>query len=159
VLAVAIAAALFACSSAPGDVNGGQPLFDAAAPVPPPTHCAEGMGTTWTDLYRDCFGPGYADCGSTGGCHRTSQDTGSAFSGFLCGGSKDDCYGGMVGIDSLVPNGGSTTPEETRLYSALRKAPPLASPARAMPNDTGFQFTEADLTRIRVWIMNGAKND
>jgi hypothetical protein len=154
-----IVTASFACSSAPTDVAGGEPLFDAAPPIAPATHCADGTGSTWADLYRDCFGPGYADCGGAGGCHRSAQDTGTSFSGFLCGASKDECYGGMVGVDSLVPTNGSMLPQNTRLYTALRKAPPLTSPARAMPNNTGFEFRESDLARIRAWIENGAKND
>jgi len=155
----AVVLAVGACSSAPADVQGGDQRFDTTPPIRPATHCADGTGTTWSDLYRDCFGPGYADCGGTGGCHRSSQDTGTSFSGFLCGASKESCYEGMVGIDSLVTPNGTQQPEKTRLYAALRKAPPLTSPERAMPNNTGFAFTADDLARINAWIKNGAKND
>lgn len=156
---VALAALTVACSDAPNGVTGGEARFDAAPPSLPPTHCAEGTGATWTDLYRDCFGPGRANCGGTAGCHLSSQDTGTSFSGFLCGSSKDECYAGMVGRDRIVDLSRGTDPTLTRLYTVLRKAPPLPSPARAMPNDTGFAFTDADLARIRTWIANGAKND
>jgi hypothetical protein len=156
---VVAAVAIGACSNAPNGVTGGGDVFDATPPIAPATHCADGTGVTWTDLYRDCFGPGYADCGGTGGCHRSSQDTGTSFSGFLCGTSKESCYEGMVGIDSLVTPSGTQEPEKTRLYAALRKAPPLTSPERAMPNNTGFAFSAGDLARISAWIKNGAKND
>ncbi len=151
--------ALGACSDAPSNVVGGGALFDAAPPVAPPTGCATGGGSTWADLYRDCFGPGHADCSGAAGCHASAGDTGTSFSGFLCGPTKDECYAGMVGKDSLVPMGGSKTPETTRLYSALRKAPPAASPPRAMPNNSGFEFDADALRRLRTWIQNGAKND
>lgn len=155
----AIALAFVACSAAPADTTGGEDRFDASPPSRPAVSCASGTEATWTALYRDCFGPGYASCGGTGGCHRTSQDTGSSFSGFLCGASQESCYQGMVGRDALVTPQDVNAPESSRLYAALRKMPPLASPPRAMPNDTGFAFSAADLARIAAWIKNGAKND
>jgi hypothetical protein len=148
-----------ACSAAPDDVTGGEARFDASPPIAPATGCATGGGATWSDLYRDCFGRGHADCGGTAGCHSASADTGTSFSGFLCGQTKDDCYKGIVGTTSIVPVGGSTKPETTRLYVTLRKTPPLASPPRAMPDQSGFEFDADALARIRTWIQNGAKND
>lgn len=158
-VSAALAIALGACSDAPLDVTGGDARFDAAPPVAPPTGCAKGGAGTWSELFRDCFGPGHADCAGTAGCHASAGDTGTSFSGFLCGRTKDECYAGMVGKDSIVPMGGSQKPETTRLWNTLRKAPPASSPPRAMPNNSGFEFDAEALQRLRTWIQNGARND
>jgi hypothetical protein len=59
---------------------------------------------------------------------------------------------------SIVPKGGTPTPESTKLYEALRKAPPTPG-SGPMPRNSTFAFCPADLERIASWIQNGALND
>jgi hypothetical protein len=155
--------ALVACvaSSEPEPAGGENALFDAG-PAPASTTitaqgCAPDGGATWSDLYRDCFGPSEAACGGSVGCHSAVTDQGYVASGFVCGTTQDSCWMGMTAMGSIVPAGGSSTPTTTALYDNLRKAPPNVG--GTMPNSSNFAFTQADLDRISTWIANGAKND
>jgi hypothetical protein len=56
---------------------------------------------------------------------------------------------------TIVPEGGSPTPEQTTLYRALRKAPPTPG-SGPMPRNSTFAFCPDDLARIRTWIEAGA---
>ena len=118
--------------------------------------CAPDGGATWTDLYRDCFGPDHASCGQPA-CHGSPSDPGFASSGFVCGATEETCFMGMTAMNSIVPAGGSSTPTTTALYLNVRKASPLVG--GTMPKASNFAFTQADLDRISTWIANGAKND
>lgn len=156
-----MAFAVAACSDATGSVRGGEPLFD---PTPPTVNTAHdggaGGGSTWTDLYRDFFGPsGQASCAKNGGnCHGGEQETGTIASGMVCSQtSKDDCHNGMTRAASIVPPAGSATPDQTQLYAIVRKAPPNSG--GTMPKSSAFAFTPADLQRIADWIKAGARND
>jgi hypothetical protein len=115
-------------------------------------------GSTWTDLYRDYFGPtGLASCTALSNCHGASTQTGATNSGFVCGNTKDECFLGITAPLSIVPEGGTATPEQTTLYIALRKAPP--NRGGAMPRNSAFAFCPSDLMRIEGWIAAGAAND
>lgn len=72
-------AAAAACSSATGTVKGGEPAFDAAPPnVETPQLEGGAGGHTWTDLYRDYFGPtGVASCQGNGSCHGDPSQSGA----------------------------------------------------------------------------------
>jgi hypothetical protein len=59
---------------------------------------------------------------------------------------------------SIVPDGGTSMPESTTLYRALRKAPPTPG-SGPMPRNSTFAFCPADLERITAWIQHGARND
>jgi hypothetical protein len=164
-LAIVLSLGLVACVASPEPVTGEDPLFDASPPGPPDDgdaaftgpSCAPDGGATWTDLYRDCFGPNEAACGGSVGCHSAVTDEGYMSSGFLCGMTQDSCWMGMTAMDSIVPTGGSSTPTTTSLYANLRKAPPNVG--GTMPKLSTFAFAPADLARISTWIANGAKND
>ncbi len=163
-LLVALALGSFACIGSPEDVTGEEGLFDASPPGPPGDDssttigpsCAPDGGATWSDLYRDCFGPDHASCGSVG-CHSLTTDQGFMSSGFVCGTTQDSCFAGMTAMNSIVPSGGTSTPETTALYENIRKAPPNVG--GTMPKFSSFAFNQADLVRITTWITNGAKND
>ncbi len=59
---------------------------------------------------------------------------------------------------SIVPTGGTSMPQTTTLYKALRKAPPTPG-SGPMPRNSTFAFCPADLARIEAWIGSGARND
>jgi hypothetical protein len=160
VLATLAALASAAACSAPLDEQGVTPRFDATAPAPL-TICVDteaGTGTTWTDLYRDYFGPqGSANCALTGGCHGDSNQTGALSSGYVCGPSATACHDGMVAA-KLVPTTPGADPKTTSLYSILRKCG--GEGASLMPKlPTSMAFTDVDMTRIDAWIQAGAPND
>ena len=56
---------------------------------------------------------------------------------------------------TIVPSGGSASPEDTTLYKALRKAPPTPG-SGPMPRNSSFAFCPGDLKRIATWISSGA---
>ncbi|MGH7294809.1 MAG: hypothetical protein ACRELB_07750, partial [Polyangiaceae bacterium] len=89
------------CDQATGTVRGGQALIQA------PTGCAAScVSPTWSCLYDSCFGPsGQASCSTAqGSCHADGSQTGSQISGFVCGGTKDSCWQGLVfGIPGSFP--------------------------------------------------------
>jgi hypothetical protein len=154
-----------ACVGSPEAVSGEDGLFDASPPGPPATDdgsvtvgpsCAPDGGATWSDLYRDCFGPDQASCGQPA-CHGSMSDPGFQSSGFVCGATSASCYAGMTAMNSIVPSGGTSTPSTTPLYENIRKAPPNVG--GTMPKSSNFAFNQADLDRISTWIANGAKND
>jgi hypothetical protein len=112
-----------------------------------------GDGATFTDLYRDFFGPsGLASCGARSICH-VPNGTGAQTSGYLCAPDAHGCWASMT--STIVPDGGSATPEATALYEALRKAPPTPG-SGPMPRNSTFAFCPGDLARIRAWIAAGA---
>lgn len=119
-----------------------------------------GTETTWTGLYRDYFGPhGTASCSAAPGqCHAAAGDQGALPSGYVCGDSQASCFEGMTASGSIVPAGGTADATSTRLYGALRKAPPNAG--GTMPRSPScVAFSTDDLKRISSWISAGAKND
>jgi hypothetical protein len=164
-IALATSFGAVACVGSPEPVTGEEGLFDASPPGPPDDgdgstaaqSCAPDGGATWTDLYRDCFGPGEAACGGSVGCHSAVTDQGYLSSGFLCGMTQDSCWMGMTAMGSIVPEGGTSTPTTTSLYENIRKAPPNVG--GSMPKFSSFAFAPADLARISTWIANGAQND
>jgi hypothetical protein len=115
-----------------------------------------GDGSTFTDLYTDFFGPtGRASCSASSICHVPGGE-GASVSGYMCSPDQGSCWTSMT--SSIVPEGGSSSPDDTILYGALRKAPPTAG-SGPMPLDSTFEFCPGDLARIKAWIAAGAKND
>src|SRR5690242_20513900 len=86
-----------ACTGASGEVHGGDPRFDAAAPDPlvvPTTEptFADAPATSWKGIYRDFFGRrSKASCAGNGTCHDAAGKPGAQISNFICG-TVDDCY-------------------------------------------------------------------
>jgi hypothetical protein len=88
-LGVAAVAIPAACTDAGGSVSGGDLVFEGGAPVVTSTVDAgpgAGTGTTFTDLYRDFFGPsGAAKCAGNGACHGAADQPGAmASGGYIC---------------------------------------------------------------------------
>jgi hypothetical protein len=133
---------------------------DAGGDAGTSAYCLEagsrGDGSRFTDLYRDFFGPtGAASCSATSICH-VDGGTGFKTSGYECAPDQNGCWASMT--SSIVPDGGTSMPESTTLYKALRKAPPTPG-SGPMPRNSAFAFCPADLERIATWIQNGAPND
>jgi hypothetical protein len=73
--------------------------------------------------------------------------------GYECYPNAPGCWGSMT--STIVPKGGSMTPDQTTLYLVLRKAAPTPG-SGPMPRNSSFAFCPDDLARIRTWIMSGA---
>jgi hypothetical protein len=121
-------------------------------------YCAEagsrGDGAAFSDLYRDFFGPsGQASCSARSICHVPGGTGAQNSGGYECYPDEPGCWASMTG--TIVPEGGSPTPEQTTLYRALRKAPPTPG-SGPMPRNSTFAFCPDDLARIRSWIAAGA---
>jgi hypothetical protein len=173
-----------ACSDATGTTKGGDPRFDAAPPempVPPqPVSDAAvdgegglGGGITWTDLYRDFFGPSpaaKASCSFSSGCHGAADRPGAqASNGFVCpppagpssaeiATARTACYESLKTSPANMLQG--TSWKQTRLYGVLRKAsgePTIDVPMPLQPSSVAF--TDQELKRIEDWFAAGAKND
>lgn len=116
-----------------------------------------GDGSTFTDLYRDFFGPtGVASCSRRSLCHVPGGKGALNSGGYVCVPDQSTCWAAMTG--SIVPDGGSPTPEQTTMYKALRKAPPTGG-SGPMPFQSSFAFCPNDLQRISAWISAGAANN
>jgi hypothetical protein len=131
------------------------PTADAAAAG---DYCAEagsrGDGAAFSDLYRDFFGPsGQASCSARSICHVPGGTGAQTSGGYVCAPDEASCWASMT--STIVPEGGSTTPDQTTLYRALRKAPPTPG-SGPMPRNSTFAFCPDDLARIRTWIAAGA---
>jgi hypothetical protein len=145
--------ALTACAAEPAEssVDGGS---DAGTS----DYCLDagnrGDGSTFSDLYRDFFGPtGQATCGAQSICHVAGGTGAQTSGGYVCVPDQKACWSSMT--STIVPSGGVATPEETTLYKALRKAPPMPG-SGPMPRNSSFAFCPDDLKRIAAWISSGA---
>ncbi len=100
VAAVAIAAA---CTDAGGHASGGDLVFEGGAPAAA-SEGGGGTGTTFTDLYRDFFGPtGAAKCAGNGTCHGTPDQAGaSASGGYVCPDAMGSADAGAT-VDAAAP--------------------------------------------------------
>ncbi len=121
-----------------------------------------GSGTTWTDLYRDLFGPtGQASCAGDGLCHGSASQAGARGSnGFVCA-DKDACYASMTAASpGLVTSTDTTDPTKSVLYLTLRHRRTDGSVTGSMPKRPfSYVFSTASMARIATWIQSGAKND
>jgi hypothetical protein len=132
---------------------------DAAEEVAVVDYCADAggrsEGSTFADLYRDFFGPtGLASCSARSICHVSGGTGAQTSGGYECVPDEPSCWASMT--STIVPEGGSATPEQTTLYLALRKAPPIHG-SGPMPRNSSFAFCPDDLARITTWIEAGAQ--
>jgi len=149
---------IVACANATGDVTPGAELYDAAPPPAPVAICniERGSGATWTDLYRDFFGPNNqpGSCSFRANCHGTTLR-----GGLLCGADKDACYASMT--RDLTPPEKKDTPDTAALFSIIRMRSPVDGSLIGImpqePNDCAF--SDVSVKRIKAWIAKGAPND
>jgi hypothetical protein len=172
VAASALALATAGCSDASGQIVGGQPILinvpSEASVDLLPADCKDGgthAGSGWNDLYTCYFGPtGIANCAGAGagaGCHSSMDESGGAFSHFVCppDGDAGTCYAGIT--PSIVPTGGATDPTSTKLYKVLRMPDnSCTDPVACMPlTPADLVFIPRDVDRINAWIQGGAPNN
>ncbi len=176
--AVLLLAFVSACSSASGEVKGGElrPGYDAAAPAPlvvpitEPTF-ADAAPTTWRGLYRDFFGRrGQASCAGNGTCHDSADRPGAKQSHFVCG-DVDQCWQSIrsakdadprVSTRSLVEASDVGSPAGAYLFEVIRYRTPdgTAVENRGMPQlPRDYAFMPAAIDRMQAWIAAGAMND
>lgn len=151
-LVLALGASLLGCNAS-GEVTGGELRGSTSAAV---SDAGLGEGgidgaTTWAALYADYFGPkGAASCAGSGACHGDSTQQGAIRSNFVCGASEGACHESIVS-SGLVPDGGSSAPDQVNLRFTIR-----TSAGGTMPKSSQFTFGETDLKRIDEWIRSGA---
>jgi hypothetical protein len=174
--AIVVIALASACSSASGEIKGGDPRFDAAAPEPlvvpitEPTF-ADAPPTSWKGIYRDFFGRrSKASCAGNGTCHDAAGKAGSKISNFICA-DVDACYTSLrtakdpdprVSTKSLVEDADVAAPENAYLFAVVRLRTPDGNLVvnRGMPQEPpDFAYAAADVDRMKAWIKAGAKND
>ncbi len=153
-----------ACGDASGKLLGGEALTSApeaantTATTTAPQCAVEGGTPRWQDLYP-CY---FSTCG-TAGCHSSAGDTGSAFSGFVCGTTAESCATGItqsIGAAApIVPKGGTNDPTTTGLWVALHTTNPVGAVTNNMPQGSTFTFNSGDLALIGAWIQDGAQNN
>lgn len=160
----AFALALMGCGDATGDVEGGADRFDAAAPTTPgPTDeiCGGadgGTGATFTDLYRDVFGPtGGASCARFGTCHGTAAQTGAQVSGgFVCD-TQAGCRATMFTANPpLVKPADFPSPQTSLLIQTLRHRTAEGTLVGIMPDQPKCVLSQDAIARIQTWIGGGA---
>ena len=163
-----ITCAALGCGNAPGDVNGGEPLF-AQPPDCSPTSPDCGK---WSHIYACYFDSETAISGGcqSGTCHGSSTAQGAVMGAFTCGMTADACWQGLTtGPTPLVLSSLKTAPG---LFNALYKdnpSVPYGVSGNNMPTQgVGLPpFTSATwpgLTTdhqkcIQKWVSAGAPNN
>jgi hypothetical protein len=160
---VVIGVALIACTNgALGNPSAPELSSDQAQTGPAPEDLLDaGSGTTWTDLYRDLFGPtGQARCsGQGGGCHGASESSGTIASGYVCS-TAEGCRASLLSPESsLVQPQGSGSLDASKLVRALRRRSAAGSIVGAMPRDSAYVFSHDSINRIEAWVQAGAPDD
>lgn len=168
VILVAVAVAS-ACATAGGDVQGGgltdagaaattPPKFDETA-TRPPAPC-NGSGTTWTDLYRDIFGPtGGASCALRSNCHGPNGSGATSNAGIKCFDQKG-CRQSLFD-KNMVTADDAKAPEKSNLVAGeLRQRMPDGTLSGSMPQEPAdYIFSDMCLQRIEQWIRDGAPDN
>src|SRR5262245_3061632 len=173
-LSIALLAVMAACAQAGGEVKGGALTQQGQRAVAVPFGCPSGeqdvgQGTTWTDLYRDVFGPTNrgGSCSFQAACHGSPDGTGAgSASGIQCF-DKAGCRASMI-QKNLVTEADKANPDGSVLLGGiLRRCVP--DPSRGggaeqvigiMPQEpASFIFPETTLNRIRAWIRDGVPDN
>lgn len=158
VVAFVLSGVVGACAEASSDtVSGGGPRFDPTPEAPPaqPSNPAAdaGSGTTFTDLYRDFFGPqAPASCSGPGltACHGAKDHSGGNI--FVCAADKAECRTGIAGLAA------GATFKDSLLFDILRKNPAFGSNRMPKAPKT-YTFEQPAIDRIGAWVAAGAKDD
>jgi hypothetical protein len=154
------------CGDAPGNVQGGDPLFA------PPYDCTNASTCgTWAHMYACYFGPSAPSngCSGPGVCHATAAGSGVPFSGFVCGGTSASCWQGMMNASPPLVSAASKSAKG--LHAALYQPSvgPPGTKGNNMPttglnappytSSTWMGFTKADIACIDVWAAAGVPNN
>jgi hypothetical protein len=129
-------------------------------PAPSTTATDAGDGgsnnATWSDLYRDYFGPnGAASCSAQSTCHGSAAGDGAVGSHFICATDKAACFASLTAAKLVDP---TLSVDQDPLILVLRHRAD-GSVTGTMPMAPEFVFEDADMARIIAWVTAGAKND
>lgn len=172
---IVLAAGAAACTSASGDVRGGElrPEYDAAPPPPVENTAPEfpdAAPTSWRGLYRDFFSKNApSGCARFAACHNVAGKEGSLVSGFVCA-DADACWDSMRNGKhpgtklSLVEAASVANPASAEIFKYIRyldgTPPQLVPNGGTMPKEPGdFAFSAEAIARMKTWIANGALKD
>lgn len=170
VLVLALALGLTACTSADGEVTGGElrPGFDAATPPPVAAEFPNASPTSWHGLYRDFFSPNAeSGCARLEGCHGVAGKGGALVSNFVCS-DVDECYRTLrtgkhpAEKVALVEDSAIADPDSAFLFRVIRLRTPdgQVQQNRGMPlQPSDFVFSADEIGRMKQWIRNGATKD
>lgn len=157
---LALAMGLAACTSADGEVRGGEPIQSGEFP--------EASPTSWNGLYRDFFSPrAPSGCAHAAGCHGTAGTDGALVSGFVCS-NVDECYRTLRTAKhpaekvALVEDSAIADPDSAFLFRVIRLTGPdgQVQQNRGMPQQpSDFVFSAEAIGRMKQWIRNGATKD
>lgn len=167
-----LASTLAGCSSADGEVRGGELRagIDAAAPPALVAEFPDAPPASWRALYRDFFSKNApSGCGRFSTCHATAAQDGTVVSGFVCG-DVDDCWDSMRNGKhpdrqlSLVEASAIADPASAQIFTRIRylegSPPRLAANGGTMPLEpSDFAFSAEAIERMKTWIRNGANKD
>ena len=173
-LATAFSSLFVACAVASGEVSGGDARIDATAPPAPVIEKPDtgapprdsGAGTTFTDIYRDLFGPtGVASCTGVGKCHGGATHDGALGStrqgagGYVCAASKSECRSTL--LSSGLITAGETDFTKSYVHGVLRKKTAGGTETEGtMPKSPAdFVFTKEELDRIAAWVAAGTPDN
>ncbi len=163
---------LASCAEAGGELRGGE-LTDAgqAATNPPaftpdtgaadPGPDCVSMGTTWTAIYTELFGPTGrpGSCTYRGNCHGPGEVGTKTASGLKCF-DQQGCRQSLFDTGVLEPKD-SAAPENSRLFvGLLRIRKPDGSTVGFMPQiPADYVLPQTCVERVQTWIRNGAQDD
>lgn len=146
-----------ACAEASGEIRAGERL-DLSAPEFAGEELRDaGVGTTWSSLFRDFFGPeGIAKCAAVE-CHGSPSGRGALSSGGILCETPSGCRQSMFDKGLIQPPDDITDPRASGLFSVLRHRDLDGGTTGFMP--PRFIFSTAELARIDGWMRAGAKDD
>jgi hypothetical protein len=168
-------------------LNGGDLAYDAAPPnveVQRP----DGGGHTWTDLYRDFFGPtGVASCAGNGHCHGDPSQPGAQASFYVCAPPASDAgvaptaeagsnADAALAADAVASEPDSFAAARAACLDSMKSAGLVAagtafsdsrlysvlrkeSGGGYMPQSPPYSFSADDIQRMTDWVAAGANND
>jgi hypothetical protein len=158
-LLIGLAPAATACSSVAKGLGSDSDQAPTEATADP---------RTWTTVYTRYFGAdSLGHCGNAG-CHDETRGS------FVCGGTKDSCYDGLVAAGLITPDMPMLSPLADPARSPLAWFGNGASAVRPvsgetygqaaatgvgnMPKDTPLPNMDA-AEAVMAWVDSGAKND
>ncbi len=152
-----------ACTDAGGHVSGGELAFEGGAAAPTgEAGPGGGTGTTFTDLYRDFFGPtGAAKCAGNGMCHGAADQAGAvATGGYICPDvmSMGDAGTGGDAGDAGDAGGGGANPAKALCRSTMMKVI-LVDPPFSTTSTCGQPFAKAYMHNVIRKVTHAADDE
>ncbi len=139
-----------ACTDAGGHVSGGELAFEGGAAPASTGEAGPGGGTgiTFTDLYRDFFGPtGAAKCAGNGMCHGAADQPGAmASGGYICPDAMGTVDAGAADAGD-AGSGGGANPAKAQCRATMMKVI-LVDPPFSTTSVCGQPFAKAYMHNV-----------